>query len=169
MPGMTTFASDGSPKTTPAAPEPAATPTPAPAPAPAEPVAEVIEPAPAADVATTAEQWVHTDPWEHDWLEFAGDKLAIRVPTPQAMSGLSSALSKYTPPATQSALHGLFMVRHLSQQSYERVYFRLFDPDDTGYDSNTMGELLGAILNTGVAAFEEATKAAETSADKPGK
>lgn len=169
---MTTFASDGTTITTPAV-----------SPAPTEPEPEVLAatgaesaPAPEPEVGDpaagqtlpavrTSTDIAAVDQWEHDWLEFKGDKLGIRAPAPQAMSALSIGLGKFVPPRTQNDVAGLFIARHLSPDSYEHVYSRLMDPDDTEYDSNTIGELIGAILNTGVDAFERASKSAQIAAD----
>lgn len=102
--------------------------------------------------------------WEHEWLEFGGEKLGIRTPTPQAMSALSMGLGKFVPARTQNDISGLFIARHLSPESFEHVYSRLMDPDDSAYNANTIGELLGAILNAGVAQFEKEAEAEKEAA-----
>ncbi|WP_255800859.1 hypothetical protein [Mycobacteroides abscessus] len=162
---MTTPASEVSiqPPAPPALPEPAATVEEV----TAAPTPEVdVEPVPgdalpavrlSADVAIK---------WEHDFLEFGGDKLEIRVPTPQAMSALSMGMGKYVPAKMKNDLSGLFLAYHLSPESYEHMYSRLMNPNDTGCNANTIGELIGAILTTGVERFEAASKAAEDEAKK---
>ncbi|MEU9805426.1 hypothetical protein [Mycobacterium sp. NPDC050853] len=166
---MTTFASEST--ATPSVPPAVLEPIPAAdleqataAPDPevvAEPVAGDGLPAvrPSTDVAKA-------DQWAHDFLEFGGDKLGIRVPTPQAMSALSMGMGKYVPPKMQNDLSGLFIANHLSPESYEHIYSRLMNPDDVGYNANTIGELIGAILTTGVEQFKQASKAAIDEAKK---
>lgn len=100
-------------------------------------------------------------PWAHEFMEFGGDKLEIRVPTPQAMSALSLGMGKYVPAKMKNEISGLFIARHLSPDTYEHVYSRLMNPDDTGYNANSIGELIGALLNEGVEQFEKDAKAAE--------
>lgn len=104
--------------------------------------------------------------WPHEVMDFNGDKIGIRVPTPQAMSALSMGMGKYVPNKVKNDITGLFIARHLSPESYEHVYSRLMDPDDDGYNANTIGEIMGAILEAGVKAFEEAKKAADDEAKK---
>lgn len=99
--------------------------------------------------------------WAHEFMEFGGDKLEIRVPTPQAMSALSLGMGKYVPAKMKNEISGLFIARHLSPDTYEHVYSRLMNPDDTGYNANSIGELIGALLNEGVEQFEKDAKAAE--------
>ncbi|MGC7194478.1 hypothetical protein RA997_23325, partial [Mycobacteroides abscessus subsp. abscessus] len=68
------------------------------------------------------------------------------------------------PARTQNDISGLFIARHLSPESFEHVYSRLMDPDDSAYNANTIGELLGAILNAGVAQFEKEAEAEKEAA-----
>ncbi|QFP94643.1 tail assembly chaperone [Mycobacterium phage LilMcDreamy] len=92
------------------------------------------------DVATTGEKW------DHDFLTFEGDRLGIRVPTRQALAAFSLATGKYVDVGVKNDLTGLFIARHLSTESYGRVFSRLMDPDDEGYDVDTVGELFNAIV-----------------------
>lgn len=84
--------------------------------------------------------------WPHDWLEFKGDKLGIRLPTKQALAAFSLASSKYVSLGVKNDLTGLFIARHLSPESYGRVFSRLMDPDDEAYTVDTVGELFNAIV-----------------------
>ncbi|OHU29019.1 hypothetical protein [Mycobacteroides chelonae] len=106
------------------------------------------------------------DQWQHDFLVFGSDKLEIRVPTPQAMTALSMGLGRFVPPKVQNDISGLFIAQHLSADSYGHVYTRLMNPDDADYNVNTIGELIGAILNTGVERLKETSGAAEVEAKK---
>ena len=128
----------------------------APEPGAAEPPAGDALPAvrPGTDLAKTSQ-------WAHEFMEFGGDTLEIRVPTPQAMSALSLGMGKYVPAKMKNEISGLFIARHLSPDTYEHVYSRLMNPDDAGYNANSIGELIGALLNEGVEQFEKDAKAAE--------
>ena len=101
------------------------------------------------DVTTTGEVW------EHDFLEFEGDKLGIRPPQRQALAAFSLASSKYVSMGVKNDLTGLFIARHLSPESYGRVFSRLMDPDDTAYDVDTVGELFNAIVTAAIESDEQ--------------
>lgn len=105
------------------------------------------------DIATTGEVW------PYDFLEFQGDKLGIRLPTRQALAAFSLASSKYVSLGVKNDLTGLFIARHLSPESYGRVFSRLMDPDDTDYTVDTVGELFNAIVTAAVEADKAAEKA----------
>lgn len=90
--------------------------------------------------------------WEHEVIEFAGDTLHVRKPTQQALAAFSLASSKYVPTNVRTDMTGLFMVRHLSPDSYNRVFERLMDPDDSDYTLETIGKLVGAITEAGKSA-----------------
>lgn len=90
--------------------------------------------------------------WEHEVIEFLGDTLHVRKPTQQALAAFSLASSKYVPTNVRTDMTGLFMVRHLSPESYNRVFERLMNPDDTEYTLETIGRLVGAITESGVTA-----------------
>lgn len=96
------------------------------------------------DIATTGEVW------PHDTLEFKGDTLGIRLPTRQALAAFSLASSKYVSLNVKNDLTGLFIARHLSPESYGRVFSRLMDPDEDDYDVETVGELFNAIVMAAV-------------------
>ncbi|ABD58141.1 hypothetical protein PBI_COOPER_24 [Mycobacterium phage Cooper] len=124
----------------------------APAAAEPEPVEEVgnaVVLAQRFDVTTTGETW------DYDYLEFEGDKLGIRLPTRQALAAFSLASSKYVSMGVKNDLTGLFIARHLSPESYGRVFSRLMDPDDAAYDVDTVGELFNAIVTASIEADEQ--------------
>lgn len=87
--------------------------------------------------------------WEHETVEFAGDILHVRKPTQQALAAFSLASSKYVSSDVRTNMTGLFMVRHLSPDSYNRVFERLMDPDDTEYTLESIGKLVAAITEAG--------------------
>ena len=101
------------------------------------------------DITTTGEVW------KFDYLEFEGDKLGIRLPTRQALAAFSLASSKYVSLGVKNDLTGLFIARHLSPESYGRVFSRLMDPDDAAYDVDTVGELFNAIVTASIEADEQ--------------
>lgn len=84
------------------------------------------------------------DGWRE--LEFHGDTLKVRPPTQQALAAFSLGTSKHVPSNTRNDLTGLFISRHLSPESYERVFDRLMDPEDSSYDINSIGELMRLVV-----------------------
>ena len=84
--------------------------------------------------------------WPHQTMEFMGDELQVRKPTPQALAAFSLATSKYVSNQMRNDMTGMFISRHLSPESYERVFSRLMDPDDTDYTVNSIGEMMRAVI-----------------------
>ena len=120
-------------------------------------VPEPVE-APGTAVALVERWSIDTDSgevWPYDFLEFEGDKLGIRLPTRQALAAFSLASSKYVSVPVKNDLTGLFIARHLSPESYGRVFSRLMDPDDDAYTVDTVGELFNAIVTAAIDADEE--------------
>lgn len=89
--------------------------------------------------------------WPHDYLQFEGDKLEIRLPTEQALSAFSISVSKYMPAEVQNDMVGLFIAKHMSPDSYTHVMARMMDPDDKTYTKRTVGELMGSISKAAIA------------------
>lgn len=83
--------------------------------------------------------------WPHDYLNFEGDKLEVRLPSEQALSAFSIGVSKYMPAEVQNDMVGLFIAKHLSPGSYSRVFARMMDPDDTTYTNQTIGQLMSSL------------------------
>lgn len=112
-----------------------------------EPVEAVVEEPASAAVDEAEEPW--TDPatdWPHEWVEFEGEKLAVRAPTMQALAAYSLAMSQFVKPNIQNDVSGGFMVRHMSDGTYLHIMDRLGDPDDADYDEKTIGELMKLIV-----------------------
>ena len=132
---MTTFASDG---TTTSKPKKKAAP-----PVVVEPDGTPVDNPPSvAELATG-------DEWPHDWLEFKGDKLEIRVPRKSTLAAVGNAINAAVPPVEQNAFLAKFLVKHMSSESRQHVFNRMIDPDDDGYaNDDALAELVGAILNT---------------------
>lgn len=90
------------------------------------------------------------DEWAHEWIEFGGDRLSVRKPTQQALAAYSLAMSKFVPSQMRNDITGLFISRHMSPESYERVFSRLMDPDDTEYTVSTIGEVMKQIVELAI-------------------
>lgn len=105
------------------------------------------------NVITLAERFDVTqagEAWPHSTVEFKGDLLGIRLPTRQALAAFSLSSSKYVSLNVKNDLTGLFIARHLSPESYGRVFSRLMDPDEDDYDVETVGELFNVIVMAAV-------------------
>lgn len=79
-------------------------------------------------------------------LEFKGDKLQVRIPSQQALAAFSLSTSKYVDSQVRNDMTGMFINRHLSPESYEQVFSRLMNPDDTEYTVESIGELMRSIV-----------------------
>lgn len=128
-----------------AAPAPAPESTPIP---PQEPTRETI---PAAEPVVDP-GWIHSPGWSYDWLDYRGDRLAVRIPNKSAVHAISNL--KFSTPEFQQKLFHRFLDKHLSPESYQRVCDRMVDPDDTGYadvpvDTDPLGEILRELLKAG--------------------
>lgn len=84
------------------------------------------------------------DGWRE--LEFHGDTLKVRPPSQQALAAFSLGTSKHIPAESRNNLTGMFVNRHLSPESYERVMDRLMSPDDQDYTVETIGDLMRAVI-----------------------
>lgn len=145
---------DPVPSAPPPAPTPPGPPTPEPTPT-STPTPEVAPPVPepGTDVAVPEASIIEIfstdeapEPWDHETIEFMGDTLNVRKPTDQALGGFSLASSKYIKVSTRNDISGLFIARHISPRSYDRVFSRLMDPDDTEYTAETIGHLMAAVV-----------------------
>ena len=119
-------------------------------PAPPAPQPEVVQAAPAETPAPAPEPEPakpELDPdWPHERMEYMGDDLAVRIPTPQALAGFSLASSKYVPIEVRNDMTGLFISEHLGPETYGRLMRRLMDPDDAEYTTSTIGTIMRAIV-----------------------
>lgn len=110
-----------------------------------KPANDIVDNLPAESIGDTPEY--EFDPgWEHERMEFAGDNLAVRAPTQQALVGFSLASSKYVSNEVKNDMTGLFIVEHLGPDSYGRIMQRLMDGDDPDYTAETIGELMRDIV-----------------------
>ncbi|MFA5711469.1 hypothetical protein [Mycolicibacterium sp.] len=165
---MTTFASDGTPQTA-AAPSnaPAAHPAPPADPAPASESLPAVPAATAVATPAAPTPWTHEGEWEHDWLDFHGDRLAFRVPKSAAIQGFVMAQSKYAPADLRGEAANLFLIKHLSPESFDRVLFRMSNPDDPAYSIKTVSELVEAIMNPGIEVLKAEAEALTAGEDEP--
>lgn len=106
--------------------------------------------APVADVPEEQEPVVEEaavdESWPHQRITFMDDVLEVRKPSPQALAAFSLATSKYVSNQMRNDMTGMFISRHLSPDSYERVFSRLMDPDDEEYTVDTIGQLMRAVV-----------------------
>ena len=121
-----------------------------PAVAVAAPASPVVESAPVPVVppvtAPTEPVAPATPKWPHRTVEFLGDTLEVRTPDGGALAAFSLATSKYSPPQVRTEMTNLFIRSHMSETSYERVFSRMMNPDDTDYAVDTIGELVARIV-----------------------
>lgn len=82
------------------------------------------------------------DEWPYQTVEYANETWEVRKPTSQALAGFSLATGKYVPAQVQQNMVGLFLVNHMSEAAYERVYVRLMDPDDPDFTPDSLGEIM---------------------------
>lgn len=116
---------------------------------------DVIEPGTAIALSARFDVTKAGESWPYDMLEFKGDLLGIRLPQRQALAAFSLASSKYVSLGVKNDLTGLFIARHLSPESYGRVFSRLMDPDEDDYDVDTVGELFNAIVTASIDADKD--------------
>ena len=95
---------------------------------------------------------MHPDGWAYDWLDYRGDRLAVRIPNKSAVHAISNL--KFSTPEFQQKLFHRFLYKHLSPESYQRVCDRMVDPDDAEYadvpvDTDPLGEILRELLKAG--------------------
>jgi hypothetical protein len=85
--------------------------------------------------------------WGHEVIEdFYGDRLEVRKPTEQALAAYSLAMSRYVPQQTRNDITGMFINKHMSDETFAQVWGRLMNPDETDYGVETIGELMRKIV-----------------------
>lgn len=90
------------------------------------------------------------EPWQHEILaDFYGEDWEVRKPSEQALAGFALASGKYVPQKLQNDLVGLFIKNHMSEESHERMYERLMNPDDPDFTPATLGEMMKEIATLG--------------------
>lgn len=106
------------------------------------------------------DKWVHPDPksWQHDWLDFYGERIAIRVPSKSALVGLEMGSARGPELAMRAFVR--FVSQHVSTETFDRLVDRSLDPEDPAAQSENgvFGSLSGDL---GRIAGEKLTKEAE--------
>lgn len=114
----------------------------------AQPVVEATEPVTEPETPADDEPaWEPEADWKYDFLAFKGDRLAVRIPSGAALNALNMAQSKKVSDERRAALTRDLLTNHLSEASFDRVFFdRSANPDEPDYDVNTLAELLSELL-----------------------
>jgi len=115
----------------------------APPPEEAAPPAEEAE-----EPATDPEKWI--DPqqdWPYEWREFMGDRLAVRKPTQQALAALSLATNEFSTETRRTKYITLFVARHTSEGSWDRVFDRMMNPDDPEYTADSVSDFIKMVAS----------------------
>ena len=87
--------------------------------------------------------------WQHQVISVDGMELEARTPSPQALQAFSSAISSSSPATLRNDMTSLFIRRHLSPESHEKLMEKLMDPDGSGTDERTLSRVLKAIATLG--------------------
>lgn len=120
-----------------------------------EPVAEPLASLSAAETVIdpfTAEALVGKDwtepqqDWPHQWIDYKGDRLAVRKPTQMGMAGFSLGSSPHNNPVRRNNLTGLFMSLHMADGTWWRVHGRMMNPDEVDYALESIGDLVRQII-----------------------
>ena len=119
-------------------PEPAA-PEPGPTAPPEQPEPEAVsEPEP-------EPEWVDPDSdWPHQWLDFHGDRLAVRLPQAAQILGLQYAVKTGRSEEYLLERMNKFLTNQIAPASYERLLDRMQDPDG-GYGAGITWELINEL------------------------
>ena len=119
-------------------PEPAA-PEPGPTAPPEQPEPEAVsEPEP-------EPEWVDPDSdWPHQWLDFHGDRLAVRLPQAAQILGLQYAVKTGRSEEYLLERMNKFLTNQIAPASYERFLDRMQDPDG-GYGAGITWELINEL------------------------
>lgn len=109
---------------------------------------------PSAEIARAddAEPGFEPEPdWAYETIEFMGDKLNYRKPTPQALQSLyfgsSPRVAKRRPNMPGESAAG-FLDMHLSEASFDRVLWRMMNPDDPDYTEQTVADLFKIVSDS---------------------
>ena len=98
----------------------------------------------------SADGWKHPAGWEHEWIDFHGDRLGVRTPLKAALAGYELSQSGTNSQAFKAEATNRFITRHVSGDSYARMIDRLMNPDDPEYTEETIGDLIKLIAEPAV-------------------
>ena len=102
--------------------------------------------------------------WPHQRIEYAGDSLAVRYAQMQALMAYQLSSGKYITMERQNDASGLFIDQHFGPDTYDRIMFRMTDPDDPDYTTKSFAEIMGLLVKASIAKIK-ADAAAEKQAD----
>lgn len=75
----------------------------------------------------------------------------MRTPRPEALRALSAAVGPHTKSQQlQNDMVQLFVSNHMNPADFERVLYRMIDPEDT-FTRDDLGELMRSITTLGTA------------------
>lgn len=84
-------------------------------------------------------------------LEVAGEMYRVRMPRPEALHSLTSAVSPHVKNTKiQNDMIQLFVASHMDSDDFERVLYRMIDPDDT-FTKVELTQLMRGITTLGTA------------------
>ena len=109
--------------------------------------------------AVIGQAWTHPDGWPHAWLDFHGDRIAIRIPSRAAFEGLH--YSQFAGDDAMDKAAGRFVARHVSDATFARLLDRMADPDDVEYvaSQSIVMELVGLLGKIGTERWKKDTEA----------
>lgn len=84
-------------------------------------------------------------------VEAAGESYRARMPRPEALHALTSAVSPHVKDIRlQSDMVQLFVANHVLAEDFERILYRMMDPDDS-FTKDDLGQLMRTITTLGTA------------------
>jgi hypothetical protein len=103
--------------------------------------------------------------WQYERMEYKGDSLAFRFATMQALMAYQLSSGKFISMEKQNDASGLFIDMHLGPDTYDRILYRMSDPDDAGYDLKSFGEIMAELVKRSIAKIRE-DREAQAAAEK---
>lgn len=87
-------------------------------------------------------------PWPYDTVELSGNLVEVRKPKPEALQAFNMAVSPHSSNEIRNKYTTLFMLKHLSEKSYDWLLGRMSDPDDE-FSFSDFADLMKAIATLG--------------------
>jgi hypothetical protein len=100
----------------------------------------VTEDTPVTDI-SSAEQ-TEPEPWPYETIDYAGERLEVRKPSAQAMVAFTLAQGDDVSQVVQLRVFSMFVRKHLSPSSFERVISRMMEPDADGVSIESLVKTL---------------------------
>ena len=101
--------------------------------------------------------------WPHERIEYAGDNLAVRYAEMKALMAYQLSSGKYITMERQNDASGLFIDQHFGPDTYDRIMFRMTDPDDPDYTTKSFAEIMGLLVKASIAKIKADNAAAKQS------